>query len=151
MKKSIIMSVVLAVVIFAGCGKMADYSVTDLGNELATSVAYDDELMPLDIETASMMLNLSDISIVESAIYESSGATAEEIIVLKCSSDEDASKAGKMMEQRVAEQKESFEDYVPAEIPKLDAAVIRTSGVYAVLSVSGDADGAGKIIDKYMK
>lgn len=152
MKKTYIIGIVAATIILGGCGsKNIEFNVSDLGNELATSVDYDDELMPLDIEMASMLLNIADIDIVESAIYEGSGATAEEIIVLKCSSEQETAKAKKMMEERIEEQKESFEDYVPTEIPKLESAVIKTGGVYAVLSVSGDSDGAAKIVDRYLK
>lgn len=147
----VVTSVVIAASLLAGCGsKEASFKVGDLGNDLNTKITYQDELMLLDVETASMFLNLSDISIVDSAIYEGSGATAEEIVVLECTSGDEAKKAEQMLKDRVEEQKESFKDYVPEELTKLDAAIVVTNGNYAVLSVSNDPDGANAIIKEYM-
>ena len=64
--------------------------------------------------------------------------------------EEEAKKAEQVLKDRVSEQIESFTDYVPAELTKLNAAVIKVSGKYAVLSVSDDPEKAKKIIDKYL-
>lgn len=152
MKKFVAVMVVTSAVLMAGCGsKEVSFDVSNLGGDLNSKITYDEELSLMDVDTASMFLNLSDINIVNSAIYESSGATAEEIVVLECASGEDADKAKTMMQERVDEQKESYVDYVPAEMPKLESAVIDVNGKYAVLSVSGDAALAKEIIDSYMK
>ena len=105
----------------------------------------------VDLETAKMFLNLADIEVVEACIYESSGATAEEIVVLVCADADSAAKAKTAFEQRVEEQTENFTDYVPEEVPKLKDAVIITEDVYAVLSVSGDASKAKSIIESALK
>lgn len=141
----------MATALLCGCGeKAADFDVKALGSELSTGITYQDSLTELDKDTASMFLNLSDINIEECAIYEGSGATAEEIVVLKCASADDSAKAKAMLEERVKEQTESFTDYVPGELTKLGAAVIKINGNYAVLSVSDTPDEASKIISKYM-
>lgn len=137
-------------VIMAGCGKKADFDVETLGNDLATKITYADTLAPMDTQMAGMFLNLSDISITKGAVYEGSGGTAEEIVVFECATEEDAKKAEQVLKDRVSEQIQSFTDYVPAELTKLNAAVIKVSGRYAVLSVSDTPDEAKKIIDQYM-
>ncbi len=135
----------------AGCGsKKADFDIGALANDLATKITYADTLEPMGVEMAGMFLNLSNVNIKTAAVYEGTGATAEEIIVLECESDEDAKKAEQVLRDRVNEQIESFTDYVPAELTKLNAAVIKVSGKYAVLSVSDSPDEAKKIIDSYM-
>lgn len=151
-KKSFLLISVLTVgILLTGCNKKAaSFDVNKLGEDLNSKITYQDELMNLDVDTASMFLNLSDINLVNTAIYEGSGATAEEIVVLECASGEDATKAQTMLKDRVEEQKESFENYVPGELTKLDAAVIEVNGNYVVLSVSDDPDGAKKIIAEYM-
>jgi hypothetical protein len=104
----------------------------------------------MDIDMAGMFLNLSDVNVIKAAIYEGSGGTAEEIVVLECATADDAKKAEEVLKTRVSEQIESFTDYVPEELTKLNAAVIKVSGKYAALSVSDTSDEAKKIIDQYM-
>ena len=63
-----------------------------------------------------MIYNFGDANITEAAFYESTGATAEEIVVLKCNSEADAGAVENALKSRVEEQKESFADYVPEEL-----------------------------------
>ena len=146
-----IVTMVAAAMLLAACGgKKADFDVAALGNDLATKITYQDSLGQMDLDSAGMFLNLSGLNVVKASIYEGSGGTAEEIVVLECGSDEDAKKAEEVLKTRVSEQIESFTDYVPEELTKLNAAVIKVSGKYAVLSVSDTPDEAKKIIDQYM-
>lgn len=157
MKKiSMILAVVLSVAALTGCGAKAEEAsapkdIKAIASDLRNNIEYEDELSEMDIDTAKMIINLADVDIAESVIYESTGATAEEIIVLKCGSAADAKKASESFKQRVAEQKESFENYVPEELTKLSSAVIATADDIAILSVSGDADAAKSIISGYLK
>lgn len=122
-----------------------------LADALLSKINYTDELSNVDKDTAAMFLNFADVEIEEAYIYESSGATAEEIVVLKCKDSDSAKNAKAAFEQRVEEQTENFTDYVPEEIPKLKDAVIITSKEYAVLSVSGDSSAAKSIIEDAFK
>lgn len=122
-----------------------------LASSLAKDISYTDQIAEVDLDTAKMFLNIADVDIVESYIYESSGATAEEVVVLVCKDSDSAAKAKTAFEQRVEEQTENFTDYVPEEVPKLKDAVIITSKEYAVLSVSGDASKAKDIIEGAFK
>lgn len=139
------------VMILAGCGKKTvDFDISALATDLDINITYQDTLEPMGVEMAGMFLNLSNVNVTNAAIFEGSGATAEEIIVLECADEEEAKKAEQVLKDRVSEQIESFTDYVPAELTKLNAAVIKVSGKYAVLSVSDDPEKAKKIIDKYL-
>ena len=151
MRKFTLICVAVAALMLAGCGgKKADFDVAALGNDLATNITYEDSLGQMDLDMARMFLNLSDVNVTKAAIYEGSGGTAEEIIVLECASDEDAAKAEGVLKTRVSEQITSFTDYVPEELTKLNAAIVKVNGKYAVLSVSGSPEEAKKIIDSYM-
>lgn len=125
--------------------------VKNIAGSLLSEITYTDELSEVDIDTASMFLNFADVEIEEACIYESSGATAEEIVVLKCKDSDNASKAKSALKQRVEEQTENFTDYVPEEVPKLKDAVVFASGEYAILSVSADSSKAKEIIAKAFK
>lgn len=154
MKKFILAALLTASVVsvfLAGCGsKEANFDVKALGSDLNSKIVYQDTLSELDVDTASMFLNLADVNIANASIYEGSGATAEEIVVLECATAEDAAKAKEVLQTRVSEQIESFTDYVPAELTKLNSAVIKVNGKYAVLSVCDTPEEASKIISEYM-
>ncbi|MDY4429011.1 MAG: DUF4358 domain-containing protein [Lachnospiraceae bacterium] len=122
-----------------------------IADSLLSEISYTDQLSAVDLDTAKMFLNFADVEINEAYIYESSGATAEEIVVLVCKDSDSAAKAKSAFEQRVSEQKENFTDYVPEEVPKLNDAVIITSREYAILSVSGDSSKAKDIIEGAFK
>ena len=150
-KRTAAFAMAAAIVLLTGCGdKKADFDVDTLAGDLDTKITYSDTLSPMDLDMAGMFLNLSDISVTKAAVYEGSGGTAEEIVVLECATDDDAKKAEEALKTRVNEQIESFTDYVPEELTKLNAAVIKVNGKYAVLSVSDSPDEARKIIDQYM-
>ncbi len=148
MKKTvlIIMTIWMALAMTA-CAKKQEISVDEVSSRLLSEITYTDELSEIDLETAGMLFYLSDAQITSAKIYESGGATAEEIAVFECASQEDADKVMAAVQQRVEEQKESFRDYVPEELLKLDNAVMIQSGNYVMLSVSDDAETAQKIIN----
>lgn len=143
---------VVSMMACVGCGaKEVSFDVKALAADLNSGIEYDDELMELDADMASNFVDLGAVGMAESVFYEGSGGTAEEIIVVKCNSEEETKKAVEAFRLRVAEQKEIFKDYAPDEMPKLENAVISSNGLYAVLSVSKDAKKASVIIDGYMK
>ncbi|MCR5357692.1 MAG: DUF4358 domain-containing protein [Lachnospiraceae bacterium] len=153
MKRKIIsvFSVVLILAVLAGCKGNADVDAGALADELKGQVTYNDDLSAIDLDTAGMFYSFGDADITEAYFYESSGATAEEIAVIKCSSDADAGKVEEILKRRVEEQKESFKDYVPAELEKLNTAIVQRSGKCVILSVSDEPDKARDIIKKYTK
>ena len=131
--------------------EVTSVDAASLAKSLVSDISYDDQLSEVDLDTAKMFLNFADVDIAEAYIYESSGATAEEVVVLVCKDSDNAAKAKTAFEQRVEEQTENFTDYVPEEVPKLNDAVIITSKEYAVLSVSGSAGKAKDIIEGAFK
>ena len=148
---AILTTMVLGAVLLAGCGgSKKEMNVDELSGRLLNEIKYQDTLSKMDLDTAGMFLNLSGFEITNAAIYESSGWTAEEIVVLQCASDADADQAKAALDARVAEQKTNFVDYVPEEMEKLNAAVVVKSGNTAVLSVSDEPDKAKEIIGEYL-
>ena len=155
MKRSLRNGAVLLLLIITaaltGCGGSVNVSTAEFADALKSGIAYKDDLSQIDLDTAGMFYNFGDASIDEAVFYESSGATAEEIAVIKCSTEADAGKVETILKNRVNEQIESYKDYVPEEVGKLNAAVVSRKGNCAVLSVSDEPDKAREIIKSYLK
>lgn len=127
-----------------------EVDIKSIGDALRNEITYQDELSALDLETAAMFLSFGDARITDAVIFESTGATAEEIVVLSCASEADAKEAVKALDNRIEEQKEAYEDYVPEELKKLSHPVIRQKGTVAVLSVSDEPEKAEEILGNYL-
>lgn len=139
----------MMVVSLSACSKkgtMKDIEVGTLAESLRNDIVYEDELSSIDLETAEAIYDITDIKLADSAIYVGSGGTAEEIAVFQCETEEDAKKLETVLKSRVEEQTESFRDYVPKELEKLEKAVIVVKGKYAMLSVSNEDAKAKEII-----
>lgn len=150
MKKRVITALlILGMAVLAGCGSKKAMNAEEVSGRLLKEITYQDELNAMDLDTAGMILNLADLDIKNAAIYETSGWTAEEIVVLECASPAEADKAKTVLQTRVEEQKTNYTDYVPEELDKLNKAVIAESGNFAVLSVSNEPDKAKEILAEY--
>lgn len=152
LKKRIMVGLIGTALLIAmtGCGKKEakDIDVKTTANSLLTEITYEDQLSEVNYD---VVYDMENINITESVVYVSSGATAEEIAAIKCETKEDATKVETALEERVKEQKESFENYVPKELNKLDKAVIVKVGNTVILSVSNDDAKAKEIIEKASK
>ena len=123
-----------------------------LAGDLFTKITYEDKLAQVEQDVAvNNLFDCADVKIKECYVYESSRATAEEIAVFVCENGEEAQKMREVLETRVEEQKESYEDYVHEELVKLDKAVIEIKGNYAVLVVANDSEGVKNILAEYLK
>lgn len=131
--------------------KIKDIDVKELGKSLLSNITYEDELTEIDQDIANTIYDFTDIHILNSVFYIGSGATAEEIVVLKCENAEQATKAKEKLETRITEQKESFQNYVPEELKKLDKSVLIIKGSYTILSISNTDTKAKEIIEDAFK
>lgn len=149
MKKTIITVIVLTfAILMTACGKAEkNIDVEALAKQLHQEVTFSDELSAIDGEMAQLLYNIDDA--VKQSVYLSSGATAEEIAVFELKSDEAAKNAKEKAEDRIKEQIESFRTYVPAEVARLENAIVEVTGRYVIVCVS-DGDAAKKIIDSYI-
>lgn len=143
-----------ACILLASCGGSGEdlnVDINALAEELNTGITYEDPLEKLDSDMVGMLYEVDGL-VTESVVYMGSGATAEEIAVFACNDADTAKNEVKpIVDAHVQSQIDSFEDYVPGEVAKLEKAVVRQAGKYVALSVSNDPDGANKILDKYLK
>ena len=155
MKKWIaLLLAVLALCSLAACGAKEDapveIDVAALAADLYAADIYDDILSEIPLAAAPMFYGYAEGDVVSCALYQSTAAAAEEIFVAQCASEEAAAAVKAGAEARIQSQIASYENYVPAEVPKLEAAVLETAGVYVVFVVSADAEAARTIVNGYL-
>jgi len=152
MKNKLIAAVLAAVMLaVSGCGAKKDIQIDidALASELAAGVAFEDELSLIDDGMIPMLYDPDVYA--DAVLYLGSGATAEEIAVFAC---EDETRAKGMLDEansHIESQIISFEDYIPAEVQRLEEAIVRQAGRYVVIVVTADTDAAEKILDEHLK
>ena len=134
----------------AGCSKEKKedrvIDVHTMAQSLLNDITYEDQLTKVEGNMFQMIYGISQEDIEEYEAYVSTGATAEEIAVIKAKDEATAESMEEKLTDRVEAQKNSFANYIPKEVEKLEEAVVYQEGVYVVLSISNDDEKAEKII-----
>ena len=146
---SILLAVCMLMALAAGCGaKEKGYALDVVAENLESSGAFSDILSELDLNVASMLYGFDSADVSESKLLCSTGATTEEIGLFKCVDEDAAKRVLSFAEKRAASQRKAYESYAPAEMPKLDDAIIRRDGVYVFYIVSYSAAVAEKALNQ---
>lgn len=154
MKKSIVcLTALFMLLIFAaGCAGQPEtgrVNVDKAVSELKTRVPFEDQMTDISSETALTLYGLQAEDVEEIGAVLSTGATAEEIAVIKAV-DGKLETCKQALEQRVENQKASFENYVPAEIPKLEHACLMEKDNVVILCVAKDTDTAKQVVQEIL-
>ncbi len=129
-----------------GGSSKTSIDVSSLADDLNAKTIKSDTLTETSSDMLSTIYFFENGQVTESKAFMSSGATADEICVVKCV-DEDAAKAvTELFQTRVNNQSKLYESYNADEVGKLDDAIIKSSGSYAVLVVCDDYDEAGDVL-----
>ena len=136
----------------AACSKGSDstdaeWDLAELSDRLLHEITYTDTLSSMDDSLMDYLypdIDTADVS--EKTIYISTGSTAEEIAAFQAVDEEAAKRIEEGLKKRIEQQTESFTNYVPEEVKRLEDAVLVRHGAYVVLSVSGDAAKAKDIL-----
>lgn len=151
MKKRILICM-LAILCLCGCGKDKTVSldVKKLGDQLADELSYDDQLTQLSEEMSRRLYCYTDQQVEESRVYVSTGATTEEIAVFRCVDEDEAQSLENAARRRIQTQIESVRNYQPAEVERLENALVQRYDCYLVVSISNEPQQAKEIIQKYL-
>ena len=129
-----------------GGSSKTSIDVSSLADDLNAKTIKSDTLTETSSDMLSTIYFFENGQVSESKAYMSSGATADEICVVKCV-DENAAKAvTELFQTRVNNQSKLYESYNADEVGKLGDAIIKSSGSYAVLVVCDDYDEAGDVL-----
>ncbi len=147
----IFLATCMIVGIFTGCSQKAktvNYDLEALSSQLEASGAFSDILSPVDIKIAASQYGFDESDVTDSKVLCSTQATTEEIGLFKCSSEDAAARVKTAAAARVKSQRETYESYAPAEMPKLDDAIVVQNGLYVFYIVSADSSKAQAVLDK---
>lgn len=119
-----------------------------ISDRLLKEIKYDDELSEMDKDMFDILyVGFPADKIKERYIFLSStGGTAEEVACFEAVDEAAAEEIKKAAEARLEFQRASFNNYVPAEVKRIDKAVIQVEGNYVILSISAEPDKAKEII-----
>lgn len=140
------LALVLALSACSGGKTAAGYDPAAVSKALLDSGAFSETLEALDADLVPGLYGL-ETAPEEEAVYTSTGATAEEVAVMEFAGQEAADAALKALETRVSDQKDACRDYLPAELPKLEKAVVKESGKTVLLVVANDYEKARSALD----
>ena len=127
------------------------YETADV-QAMADAGAFSETLEELDGDTAFALYRLSGAGLsredlTDCAVLRSAGATCEEGAVLVFSSADQAETAAAALKDYVQNQIGENEDYRPAEIPKLEAAIVEQRENTVLLAVASDPEAARSAVE----
>jgi citrate synthase len=152
MKKRIFGIAAVLLILMTGCSgsrNAKDVDVQTVADELINTITFQDQMSELNQDTALDIFGIAPDDVVKAAVYESTGATAEEVAAFESKDETAADRVKEKAEERIETQKAGFQDYVPAEMEKLKDPVLIQQGKYVILCVSDDNETAKKTIDKF--
>lgn len=157
MKRSIaiLLSVLVFIGIFAACSsdEKKEINISALSQELLDSAAFPGGLEAIDMENGCYLYGIDcgeGGNVVDAAFYLATGAVADEIAIIKTTDETAASEVKDAIAARVEYLKGSFESYNPAEVPQLENAFLKTSGIYVVFVCAEDQAAADAILKAYI-
>ena len=147
-------AILMALTLFSGCSQTGSKTITaptdEVAQKLMDSLSFEYPLNQLPEDAANRLYKLDGEILEEQAVYVGTGgALADEVSVWRVKDEKDAKTVQEAAEKRVENQKISFKDYVPEEMPKLEKAVIQVDGDTVILCVSSDPEKAKEIISSF--
>ena len=147
-------AILMALTLFSGCSQTGGKTITaptdEVAQKLLDSLSFEYPLNELPEDAANRLYKLDGEILEEQAVYVGTGgALADEVSVWRVKDEKDAKTVQEAAEKRVENQKISFKDYVPEEMPKLEKAVIQVDGDTIILCVSSDPEKAKEVISSF--
>ena len=153
MFKKVLLLLTVAVMM-VGCGEKAPKTldIKAFAEEAVTAIDFGDDMIVLSETIAGDFYDLDFDGLTSYIIYTSgTRATASEIAVFELASEEAVEAAKLSAQTRIDDQKESYEDYRPDEMVKLNSPLIKVEGNYLLVSVTSDNATIENLFDKSFK
>lgn len=149
---AIILIVVILVIVFMQKGeKNIQIDIEDLASKMAQSASFEDKLEKVDDGVVLESYNFNSDEVEELVSYQGSGASSEEIVILKVRDKNNLGSIKDKINIRLQDRKEAFESYLPKEVGKIENSVFLTKRNYVILCISNDNTKINELIDSYLK
>ncbi len=115
---------------FKGKGK---YDTSKIAQNIHKAIKFKDKLAEVSDALVVSNYNVDKTKVCDASLYMGGGSTAEEIAVFELVDEKYAQEVESLAKKRVENKKKDFENYIPAEMKKLNSPVIvRKGNVVAV-------------------
>lgn len=139
-------ALMLAAVMLAGCGSKEEPMDGQAALEkILSQVKFDTELSEVGSNAVLYFPDLPEGT--EIRLYSGSGYFADEAVLLTLPKDSDGKKAMKVVDHHLKELRSQFQNYVPEEVGKIDAAVTVQSDNQILLVITSDTDTVRSILN----
>ncbi len=141
----------ILILLLAGCtqqqGTEVQPEVEDITKGILEQIEFS-EMVEATTDNISFMYDLNADEFDDySVYYAGSGGYADEIAVIKVSSQDDIDKVKTAFDERITSRTSDFKGYAPLESEKLENAVVEQKGNYIFLAICDDTDKAVNIFE----
>lgn len=152
MRKWIPLMALALAVMLAGCaGKQAvELDGEQLAQDLMDGGVFGETLYALDEASADLLVG-TELNGEETVAYVGTGATSEELLIVKSADETAAETCLAALQTHLEERKTLYAGYLPEESFKLENAYLAREGQYVILCVAADSDKAEEIIGGAIK
>lgn len=121
------------------------YNISEISQTVLENVTFRDELSKINPKVLVANYGIDENIIQNASGYAGGGATAEEIAVFEVKEAKDVRKVEKLIYEHIEIKKESFESYIPEEMPKLKRPFVYTHKNLVIVCI---ADNYGDLQTK---
>ena len=128
--------------------EQASFDPEDTAQAVLDSGAFSETLEQLDTQVAVMLFGLEGAAedYEGSVVYYSTGATSEIVAVIQTGEGGDTETVAQTLQTWVDSQVEATRDYQPAEVEKLEHAILEQRGTTVLLVVAADWETAAQAV-----
>ncbi len=151
--KTAISAALLPIMLLTGCGgdnKEINAAPSEVLEAVTKEITVESSAVKNESELKTYYSGI-DESTVESAAMCLSVGHPDEIAIIKLKTSSDAQTAVKALKEKLEKQKETYKDYTPEEMFKLEDAQVYSVQNYAVYLAVSDNSKAKSIVDEKLK
>ncbi len=127
------------------------YDVAGISKTILENVAFEDELGEINAKVLVGIYGIDENVIQNASGYAGSGATAEEIAVFEVRDASSVKAVKNAVYSHINSRKQSFESYIPEEIPKLNRPFVYVNGKLVAVCIANSYTGIEAKIKSFIK